>query len=560
MKNPILLKKNNKLIPLTLKEELIFSFNVIRPFLGRFLLIIFLLSIVWVSSCLSPGLQKRLINSFNSYDRNGVIVYGLLTAAALGLWRGGDMLWGLLASILNIRVGASMKRGYFRHLLKLPLGVIESGGAGYLGQRLHLDVEIVSSFLCSGVFSLLLNFLKLCGALVLLSIQAPEMMLASGPVLLIFFILVWIFRRRQFELSGRINEAAAEYRRNMQNSLDRMSLFKSRSAERRVDRRVGRNLERLTMLRLSRVRWERFYTVSLQAVPALWCALVLCYGAAKVLDRSWTLGELWAVSAYMLLIFSPGKMLFSGILAKRNSDAAMSRLLELKRMLPERTGDSAGSRKKAASGNICFDKISFAYPGGRNVFHEFSLEISDGEHVGIYGPSGGGKSTLGALLLRLYDVSDGEIRLDGRPLKDYSLYALRQSVGYIGQATELFYASVRENLSHGGGYSDARICETIRQVGLGKRLDENPALLDLQIREDGSNFSAGERLKLALARELLRDTRVLVLDEATAALDRESENTFFELLRGEWKKRTIIFISHREFPAGTMDKVIKIGI
>ena len=123
-----------------------------------------------------------------------------------------------------------------------------------------------------------------------------------------------------------------------------------------------------------------------------------------------------------------------------------------------------------------------------------------------------------------------------------------------------FYASVRENLSHGGGYSDARICEALRQVGLGARLDENPELLDLQIREDGSNFSAGERLKLALARELLRDTKVLVLDEATASLDRESEKTVFELLRGEWEKRSVIFISHREFPDGEMDRVIKIGI
>jgi ABC-type multidrug transport system fused ATPase/permease subunit len=421
-------------------------------------------------------------------------------------------------------------------------------------------VETVSSFLCGGLFYLLLNFFKLSCAVLLLSMQAPEMMLASGPVLLIFFILVWIFRRRQFELSARINEAAAEYRRNMQNSLDRMTLFKSRSAELRVDRRVGRNLDRLTMLRLSRVHWERFYTVSLQLIPALWCGLVWCYGAAQVLNKNWTLGELWAVSGYMLLIFSPGKMLFSGVLSKRNSDAAMARLLELKRMLPENCNENAACKTKAASGSVSFDRISFAYPGSRSVFNGFSLEIKDGEHIGIYGPSGGGKSTLGALLLRLYDVSAGEIRLDGRPLKDYSLYALRQSVGYIGQATELFYASVRENLSHGGGYSDARICEALRQVGLGARLDENPELLDLQIREDGSNFSAGERLKLALARELLRDTKVLVLDEATASLDRESEKTVFELLRGEWEKRSVIFISHREFPDGEMDRVIKIGI
>jgi ABC-type multidrug transport system fused ATPase/permease subunit len=144
-------------------------------------------------------------------------------------------------------------------------------------------------------------------------------------------------------------------------------------------------------------------------------------------------------------------------------------------------------------------------------------------------------------------------------LNEYSLDALRRSVGYIGQSTELFYASVRENLSHGGGYSDARIIDALRRAGLGSRLDENPGLLDLQIREDGSNFSAGERLKLALARELLRDTKVLVLDEATSALDHDSEIKVFELLRDEWQNRTVIFISHRDFAPGTMDRIIEIN-
>lgn len=559
-RNPLLFKNSRPTSP-GLREELSFLYGCIKPFRWRFGMISAVVVLVWAASCVSPIMQQQLVDAFNKYDKCNVILFGILTAVSLLIWRGGDTLWGLLGSLLNVQMGAHLKKSYFRHLLKLPLGVIESGGAGYLGQRLHWDIEIVTSFVCGGLLNLLLNFLKLCCAVIILSIYAPEMMMASAPVLAMFFLLVWIFRQRQFDLSLRINEAAAEYRRNMQNSLDRMTLFKSRAGEKLVDRRVNRNLERLTMLRLSRIRWERFYTVLLQTVPAVWFGLVWCYGAMQVLDQvpGWTLGKLWAVSGYMLLIFSPGKMLFSGMLSKRNSDAAMSRLLELKQMLPESCSSKNLCKAKAAGGDISFDKISFAYPGGRNVFKDFSLDIRDGEHIGIYGPSGGGKSTLGALLLRLYDVSAGEIRLDGRPLKNYTLYSLRQSIGYIGQSTELFYATVRENLSHGGGYSDARICETLRRVGLGGRLDDNPALLDLQIREDGSNFSAGERLKLALARELLRDTRVLVLDEATASLDHDSEQNFFELLRGEWNQRTVIFISHREFPAGVMDRVIKIG-
>lgn len=560
-KNPLLFKNGNPAAP-GLMEQLSFVYSCVKPFIWRAITVIAVILLIWAASCISPMLQQNLVDSFNNFDKRGVLIYGILTAVTLLIWRGGDTLWGLLASLLNVQMGAHLKKIFFRHLLKLPLGVIESGGAGYLGQRLHLDIEIVTSFICGGLLSLFLNFMKLCGAVVLLSSYDAGMMLSSAPVLLIFFILVWVFRRRQYNLSMRINEAAAEYRRNMQNSLDRMTLFKSRSGERLVDRRVNRNLERVTMLRLSRIRWERFYTLSLQIVPAVWFAMVWCYGALQVLDRApdWTLGKLWAVSGYMLLIFMPGKMFFAGLLAKRNSDAALARLLELKTMLPEESNVKGKINKRASGGSVEFDNISFAYPGGKKVFNNFSLSLADGEHIGICGPSGGGKSTLGALLLRLYDVSMGEIRLNGKKLTDYSLNALRQSVGYIGQSTELFYASVRENLSHGGGYSDARIIDVLRRTGLGERLDENPGLLDLQIREDGSNFSAGERLKLALARELLRDTKVLVLDEATSMLDAESEKKVFELLRGEWKDRTVIFISHRDFASGTMDRIVKIGI
>ncbi|MBE6398987.1 MAG: ABC transporter ATP-binding protein [Lentisphaerae bacterium] len=553
-------RKNSgmRIVTPTLKEQWGFFKFALAPFKYKFALVMLMLILVLAASCASPVVQKYLVDAFGSKNRHGVIFFGVIAAAALVIWRGGEALWSLMASMLKINCEAHLKRKFFRHLLRLPLGVVEAGGSGYLGQRLHWDIELVTLFFCHGIFGLALNFLKLCSAVVLLSICAPDMMLASGPVLLLFFVLTWVFRRRQYELSSRINEAAAEYRRNMQNSLDRLTLFKSRSGERLVDRRVGRNLDKVTILRMSRVRWERFYTILLQLLPALWCGAVWYYGACRVLDGSWTLGNLWAVSGYMLLIFTPGKAFFTGLLTKRNSDAALHRLLELQRMLPEKHPNTPESRIKAASGAVTFDGISFAYPGGREVFKDYSLTIADGEHLGIYGPSGGGKSTLGALLLRLYDVSSGEIRLDGRNVKDYSLKALRQSIGYISQSAELFYGTVRENLAHGGGYQDAKIIAALRRSGMGGRLDENPDLLELKIREDGSNFSAGERLKLALARELLRDTRVLVLDETTAALDHDSEKAVFELLRCEWRDRTVIFISHRDFTPGVMDRIVKI--
>ncbi len=549
----------SKLHPPSLREELSFYKFALKPFRWRFISVILMMILIWLGACISPVLQKYLVNSLVAADRSGVIIFGILTALALCIARGGSTFQGLMSSMLSVKVGAYLKKLFFRHLLQLPIGVVESAGSGYFGQRMHLDIDLAAYFLSNGIFQLGLNLLKLGGSLMLLCFYAPHMMFATCPVLLVFLGMTWYFRHRQFSLSSRISEATAEYRRLTQNSLDRLTLFKSRASESRVDHRLGRNLKKLTMLRISRLRWERFYTFLLQLLPAVWSAFIWSYGAWKVLEKSWTLGDLWAVSGYLLLIFSPGKLFFTGLLNKRNSDAAIARLIELRKMLPEES--SVGERKvTAVPGNeIDFDGISFAYPGGRKVFEKFSLSVASGEHIGIVGPSGGGKSTLGALLLRLYDVSAGEIRLGGVPLRQYPLKVLRRSIGYIGQSAELFYASVRENLSHGTSYSDAKLIEALKKAGMEERLAENPDLLDLHIREDGGNFSAGERLKLALARELLRNTKILVLDEATAALDRESERKVLALLHGEWKDYTVLFITHRQFDAGQVDRIVEIG-
>ena len=132
-KNPLLFKNGNPVAP-GLMEQLSFVYSCVKPFIWRAIAVIAVVLLIWAASCISPMLQQNLVDSFNNFDKRGVLIYGILTAVTLLIWRGGDTLWGLLASLLNVQMGAHLKKIFFRHLLKLPLGVIESGGAGYLGQ------------------------------------------------------------------------------------------------------------------------------------------------------------------------------------------------------------------------------------------------------------------------------------------------------------------------------------------------------------------------------------------------------------------------------------------
>ena len=141
-----------------LKEEWQFFKFAVSPFKCQFIFVLVMLAGVLAASCASPVLQKHLVDAFNGRDRYNVIFFGVMAAAALVAWRGGETLWNLMATMLKIKCGAHLKRKFFHHLLQLPLGVVESGGSGYLGQRVHLDIETVSAFFCNGFFGLTEEF------------------------------------------------------------------------------------------------------------------------------------------------------------------------------------------------------------------------------------------------------------------------------------------------------------------------------------------------------------------------------------------------------------------
>ena len=300
------------------------------------------------------------------------------------------------------------------------------------------------------------------------------------------------------------------------------------------------------------------------AVPGtlltLCTAALFLYGGSLVIDGELTTGSLVAIMAYQARLLSPVQNLMSLYTNLVSGGVSLARVWELFDT-PAEVEDRPGALPwKASTGAIECDAVSFGYNGHR-VLGDVSFRVAPGAICAIVGPSGAGKSTLADLLVRFYDPQQGAIRLDGRDLRELRLEDVRKQIMLLDQTPYLFRATVRENIAYAKpGASAEEVEDAARAASIHQRIIALPDGYETEVAERGQTFSAGERQRIALARALLADPKVLVLDEPTSALDEENERAIAETLSTALAGRTAIVITHRATLARIADQVVTLGL
>jgi ATP-binding cassette, subfamily B, bacterial len=468
-----------------------------------------------------------------------------------------EYLYGVLWRNLAQTVQHELRLEAYDHLQKLEMGFFEASSSGRLMAVLNDDINQLERFLDHGaneILQLLTTVLAVGGAMVVLSPGVAGVSFIPIPLIL------WGSLRFQKRLAPRyaaVREQAGDLASRLGNNLGGMLTIKSYTAEAWELERLG---EQSQAYRLANGRAIR---LSAAFVPLIRYAILFAFIAILVIGGLQAWRGTIATGSYAFLVFITQRLLWPLTTLGRTLDdyqramASSNRVLDL---LATPIAIPSGVRPLPLSqvkGELSFEDVTFAYGGRKPLLRHFDLHIPAGSTIGIVGATGSGKSTLVKLLLRLYAIQAGTIRLDGIPIRELRLDDLRRAIGLVSQEVFLFHGTVAENIAYGSFEAPRAAIERAAQLAEASSFIESlPQGYDTVVGERGQRLSGGQRQRIALARAILKNPPVLILDEATAAVDNETEAAIQRSLDLITAERTTLVIAHRLSTVRHADRIV----
>jgi ABC-type multidrug transport system fused ATPase/permease subunit len=466
-----------------------------------------------------------------------------------------------LGAWVGERFVLAVRRHLYGHLLQQSPDVLDRRRLGDLLARVTGDVQTIESFLLAGVgeaISASARIAIFAGALFYLQWDLALVSLVVGP-------MFWLSARR---FSRLIRDAAREKRRRAgslgavaEEGLANAGLVQTSNQQLSERRRFERESEGIMHAELAATRLRALFAPLAELIELAGVLLVLAWGTWALSSGGLTLGGLLAFLAFLGLLYRPAQDLGHVVTGVFDAAAAAERVLELLDQEPLVAERPHARPLAKARGELELEDVTFRYPGaGRGALERVSLHVEPAETVVVVGPSGAGKSTLARLLVRLYDPDEGSVRLDGVDLRDLTLESLRANVGSLLQEQLLFDATIRENVTYGRPWAnEEELAAAARAAGVDELAARLPNGWDTPVGQRGRALSGGQRQRVALARTLLRDTPIVVLDEPFSGLDEAGARRLLPELRAFCEDRTTILISHDPIALELADRVVELA-
>ena len=546
----------------------------------RVLITVFVVLVV-ISSALAvtpPLLFKQIIDEGVLKGDRRLLITLAVTVAALAVAQG---ILGMVQRWFSSTIGEGLifdlRTKVFDHVVQMPVAFFTRTQTGKLVSRLNSDVIGAQQAFTSTLSTVLSNVISLILVLAAMIVLSWQLTLAALIMLPIFLVPAKIvgrkladLTRRQMQLNGDMSASMTE-RFSVSGAL-LVTLFG------RLGEEHDRFAERAGAVRNVSVKIAmngRFFYTSLGLVAALATALVYGVGGLFAIEGALTVGTLTALAGLLAQLYGPLTQLTNLRIDVMNALVSFDRVFEVLD-LPPMIADRPDAKPVSGPASVRFENVSFSYPTAdqvslaslesiatleqrpnAEVLHDVSFSVAAGQTVALVGRSGGGKTTITHLIARLYDVSDGAVLVSGLDVRDLQLASLRNAVGYVTQDAHMFHDTIRANLVYARpGLSDAQLWEALAAAQIKDLVEGLPDGLDTVVGERGYRLSGGERQRLAIARLLLKAPPIVVLDEATAHLDSESEVAVQRALDTAMEGRTSIVIAHRLSTIRNADMII----
>ncbi|QNQ83684.1 ABC transporter ATP-binding protein [Lactobacillus sp. PV037] len=488
-----------------------------------------------------PQLAQKLINNFKSISPTLIIltviifIGGLLVSAASGL----------LLGIFGEHIVSRLREALWHKLLQMPVNYFDNNKTGDMSSRLVNDTSQVKQLLASTLPNAMTSLLQFFGALFIMISMDWQMTILMFIGVPLFVIAMLPIMSQSRKIGRKRQDEVANFSSTTTNVLGEIRLVKSSNGEKRELKNGHDRINRLYNIG----RKEAFINSLTQPIINMLMMIlflgILGYGAIRVMRGSLTMGALVSFLMYLFQIMSPVIIIsqFFNELSKTSgsTERLQQILLEKEEFLPHK------EKSDIANKVLKFDNVNFSYEDGKQILHNINFQAKPNTVVAFAGPSGGGKSTIFALIERFYQPTSGQILIGDKDIDTLDLSNWRQQIGLVGQNSSVMPGTIRENLVYGleREVSEDELWHVLKMAYAEKFVKEMEDGLNTQIGERGIKLSGGQRQRIAIARAFLRNPKILMLDEATASLDSESEAMVQKALNSLMKNRTTLVIAHR---------------
>jgi len=530
----------------------------LSPYRSGVILSFVLAAAAMVASVAIPWLVGRGIDRVRAHDIAGLRGYAIGVAVAGAVSFGLTVARRLIAGKVSLGVEYDLRNGVYAHLQALELGFFDRQQTGQLMSRATVDLQGVRFFLGYGLIFMAQSALTI--VLVAIAMVFKDPALAALSLIPVPFVVLIAQRygRRARPAAQEVQQRIAELTAEAEENISGVRVVKAFAREDRQLERFGHRTGRVFEQAMVSTRLQAYYNPLIGFLPQLGLAVVLVIGGRRVVHGSMSIGDFTAFYAYLLRLLSPMRTLGMSLGMAQRATAAGARLFEILDRAPRIVAPADAPALPDGSGAVRFDHVTLQYEGANvPALHDVSLEVPAGRTVALVGATGSGKTTLVALLPRLYDPVAGAVYVDGVDVRSVDPASLRAQIAIVDDSPFLFSASVRDNIAYARPEASAEEVElAARRAQAHGFIERLPEGYDTRIGERGLTLSGGQRQRVAIARAFLADPRILILDDATSSVDASTEQEIKTALRDVMAGRTTFVIAHRLSTIALADEIV----
>ena len=492
-----------------------------------------------------PGWMIALVSRIGE-DKLAILTFAVAAVALVAVM---GALFSYLQNYLTTSVGQrimhDLRRTVYHHIQRLSLAEHDEKQTGDLISRVTTDIDSIQDFVTTALLGIVTNVLTLLGIVSIMLFASWRFTLVSLAVAPVLFGIVYFFTRRIKTAAREVRKKESALISTVQEVFSSIRVVKAFAREDYEEQRFARQSLDNVEAALEARGMKMMLSPVVDVVVASGTCLMLAYGARMVMANELTVGDLMVFLAYLRMMYKPMRELSKMTDTASKAGIGFERVREI---LETESAVRDTPRARAArdfKGKIEFDQVSFGYTPHQVVLKDLTFQIEPGQVAAFVGKTGGGKTTIINLIARFYDPISGTVRIDGADIRTFTLKSLRDQISFVLQDTLLFHAPVWQNIAYGRPQaSRADIVSAAELARADEFITKMPDGYDTMVGERGVTLSGGQRQRIAIARAVIRNAPILILDEPTIGLDAESEGAVMEALQGLMKGRTSIIIAH----------------